>query len=158
MTESKRIAMEKRDKELDDLQTLGKKFEAEEAKDKNEKIVLENQKSLFSSWTMECIPKEAIDDASFYWLEPSITFDIENDVESQFNFPITPRDFLFRCFESIDKSLISDSVVNQKLFSFYLKVAKAQYETWSLKRIVSVKPGFPVQTEDFLNIEFKGFR
>lgn len=91
-------------------------------------------------------------------MEPSISFDLENDLESQFDFPITPMTFLFRCFENIEKSLISDSAVNWKLFLFYLKYAKPQYETWSLKRIVAVKPGLPVQTKYFLKIQFKGFR
>ena len=54
--------------------------------------------------------------------------------------------------------MISDSAVNRKLFSFYLRHAKPQYETWSSKRIVSLKVGLPIQTEDFLNIQFKGFR
>lgn len=54
--------------------------------------------------------------------------------------------------------MISNNAVNRKLFSFYLKYVKPQYQTGSLKRIMGLKVGFPVQTENFLNIQFKGFR
>ena len=158
MTKSERIAMEKRDKELDDLQALRKKLETEEAKGKNVKLMLETQKSLFPPWSIERIQKKAIDNPNIYWLQPSISFDLNNDVESQFDFLITPRVFLFRCFENIKKSLISDSAVNQKLFSFYFKYGKPQYKSWSLKNISAVRVKSPVHTEDFLNIQFKGFR
>ncbi|CAI9295671.1 unnamed protein product [Lactuca saligna] len=89
--------MEKRDKELNDLQDLWKKLEAEEVDAKNAKLM------------------------------------------------------------KIEKSLISDGSVNQKLFSFYLKYAKAQYKYQSLKKISVVNVKSSVQTEDFLNIQFKGF-
>lgn len=120
--------------------------------------MLETQKSLIPPWTIECIQKEAIDDPSIYWLEPSISFDLNNNVESQFDFPITPRAFLFHCFEKIEKSLISDNEVNQKLFSVYLMYGKPQYKSWSLKNISNVKVKSLVQTLEFLNIQFKGFR
>ncbi|CAI9291049.1 unnamed protein product [Lactuca saligna] len=43
-------------------------------------------------------------------------------------------------------------------FSFYLKYVKLQYESWSLKRIVGLNFGLPVQIEEFMNIQLKGFR
>lgn len=82
ITESERIAMEKKDKELYDIQAIWKKLEAEEADAKNTKLMLETHKSLFPPWTMEHIHKEAIDDPSIYWLEPLISFDLKNDAES----------------------------------------------------------------------------
>ncbi|CAI9276213.1 unnamed protein product [Lactuca saligna] len=47
MSESERIAGEKRDKELDKLISLRKKFEAEAAEAKNANLILETQKSMF---------------------------------------------------------------------------------------------------------------
>lgn len=66
MTGSERIAMEKCDKELDDLQALRKELEAQEPEAKNVKHMLETQKSLFPPWSMELMQKEAIDDPSIY--------------------------------------------------------------------------------------------
>ncbi|CAI9296084.1 unnamed protein product [Lactuca saligna] len=158
MYESERMAKEQRDKELDELIALRKKFEAEEAKVKNVKLVLETHKSLFLAWSHEHIQKEAIDDPNLYWLEPTISFDLNNDVECQLDIHISTRAFLFHCFKKIEKFMISDSTVNRKLFLLYLKYAKPHYETWSLNRIMELKVGLLIQTEDFLNIQFKGFR
>lgn len=120
-------------------------------------MILENNEALFLAWTPDRMHKEAIDDPDIFWLEPKTSFDINNDVECQFDFPINPRDFLFRCFEKIEKSLISNNAPNRKLFSFYLKYVRPQYDSCSLKIIVGLKVGLPIQTEDFLNIQFKGF-
>ncbi|CAI9298949.1 unnamed protein product [Lactuca saligna] len=65
--------------------------------------------------------------------------------------------FLFRCFDKVEKALISDKAVNLKLFNFQLKYAKPQYQTWSLKKIIRLKVCSAVPTEDFTNIRFKGF-
>lgn len=100
----------KRDKELHDLHAIRKKLKVDEVEVKNAKIMVETLKSLFRRWSMNKIQKEAIDKLSIYWLEPSISFDLVNDVKNQFDFPITPRSFIFRCFGTIEKSLISDSV------------------------------------------------
>lgn len=101
------------DKELDDLLNLRKDLEAQEAEAKKVKLMLETQKSLFPPWSMERMQKEANDDANIYWLEPSISFELNNNVESQLDFPITPRAFLFCYFEKREKTWISDSTVNQ---------------------------------------------
>ncbi|CAI9262497.1 unnamed protein product [Lactuca saligna] len=55
---------------------------------------------------------------------------MNDDMESQIDFPITPIAFLFCCFEKIEKSLISDSAVNQKVFSFYLKLSILNPYDW----------------------------
>lgn len=81
---------------------------------------------------MERIQREFIDDPSIYWPEPSVSFDLSNIVESQLDFPITPKAFLFRCFEKIEKSLIYDIIVNPMFFAFYLKYVKPQFKTCSL--------------------------
>lgn len=131
MTGSERVERERMDKELKELNALKKKLER--------------------------IQKEAIDDPNLYWLEPTTSFDTNNEVD-WLDLPMTPRAFLFRFFEKIKKSLISKKAVNQKLFSFYLKSAKPQYESWSLKIIMGLKVGLPIQIEKNFNIQFKGFR
>ena len=104
--------MEKSDNDLDELNALRRKFEVEEAESKSTKLVPETQKSLFPTWFFERIQKEAIEDLNLFQLDPTTSFDLTNDVECQFDFPITPRAFLFRCFEFIKKSMIYDSAVN----------------------------------------------
>ncbi|CAI9263048.1 unnamed protein product [Lactuca saligna] len=83
---------------------------------------------------------------------------MNNEANSQFDLPITPRAFLFRCFDKIENALILNKSVNLKLFNFYLKYAKPQYQTWSLKKIIGLKVCSIVPTEDFRNIRFKGFQ
>ena len=123
--------MKKHDKELDNLLRLRKELEDKEKKAEISKVTLETQRSLFPPWIMDQIQKEAIGDLNINWLEPSISFDLENSLESQLDFPITPRAFLFRCFEKIKKGPLSEYDVNHMLFSFYFKYAKPQFQTWS---------------------------
>lgn len=78
---------------------------------------------------MERILNEVVENPSTHWLEPTISFELENTSKSQIDLPITPRAFLFRCFEKVKKALISDYDVNHMIFSFYLKYGKPQYET-----------------------------
>ncbi|CAI9302449.1 unnamed protein product [Lactuca saligna] len=103
MTELEKEARERRDKELDELDALRQKVDAKEADIKNTKPILENQKSLFPAWSLERIQKEAIDDLNLYWLEPTTSFNTNNDVECQLDLPITPRVFLFQRFKKIKK-------------------------------------------------------
>lgn len=81
MSKSERNAREKRDKALDDLNALRRKLKVEEDEAKNAKLILETQKSLFHAWSLELIQKEAIYDLNLYWLERTISFNINNDVE-----------------------------------------------------------------------------
>ncbi|CAI9281350.1 unnamed protein product [Lactuca saligna] len=73
LTESERSEIDKKDKELDDLNALRNKFEAEEVDAKNAKLVLETHKYLFLAWSPERIQKEATDDSNIYWLDPTIS-------------------------------------------------------------------------------------
>lgn len=73
------------------------------------------------------------------------------------DFPLTPRALLFRFCQKIKKTQTSNNTINRKLFNFYLKYGKPQYESWTLKRIVALKVGLPVDTKDFPNINFKRF-
>lgn len=135
-----------------------RKLDAEEVEVKNSLLILETQKTLFPAWTIERIQNEAIDEPNLYWLEPTTSFDTHNNIECHMDFPMTPRVVLFRFFEKIQNALISKNAINRKLFVFYLMYAKPQYEPWSLKRFIALKVGLLVQTEYFLNIQFKGFR
>lgn len=80
---------------------------------------------------MERILNEDVDNSNVYWLEPVISFDLENSSDLQLDFHITPKALLFRSFEKIEKAPITDYGVNHSLFSFYLKHRKPQYQTWS---------------------------
>ncbi|CAI9263689.1 unnamed protein product [Lactuca saligna] len=97
------------------------KLEAEEAEVRNSAFILKNQMSLFPVWTIQQIQKEAIDLPELYWLGPKTSFDNFNDIEYQLDFPLTPRAFLFRCIQKIEKTQISNNMINRKLFNFYLK-------------------------------------
>ncbi|CAI9303853.1 unnamed protein product [Lactuca saligna] len=45
-------------------------------------------------------------------------------LNASLDFPLNPRVFLFRCFQKIEKSPISNGTINRKLFNFYLKFGK----------------------------------
>lgn len=114
--------------------------------------------SLLPPWTLERIQKEAIDHSNVHWLEPSVSFKLDNTSDSQLDFPLTSKAFLFWGFEHIQKSLLSEYDVNNKIFSFCLKHGQPQYKIWSLKKMVVVKFYTPFPAEHFTNIKFKGFR
>ncbi|CAI9276534.1 unnamed protein product [Lactuca saligna] len=154
----KKIARKKGDKEIHNLLNLRQELEANDADAEIVKVTLATQKSLFPLWTLERIQKEAVDEPSTHWLEPSISFQLDNIVDSQLDFPITPRDFLFRCFEKIERAPLFENNTNQMHFSFYIKYGKPQFKTWSLPKIVLVKVYAPVPTENFINIKLKRFR
>ncbi|CAI9290816.1 unnamed protein product [Lactuca saligna] len=71
------------------------------------------------------------------------------------DFPITPKAFLFRSFDTVDKAPDSDNDANLMLISFYLKHGKPQYQTWSSKKITTVKVFRPIETESFLILDSK---
>lgn len=73
--------------------------------------------------------KRAIDNPNLFWLEPQTSFSIENEMEYQLEFSINAKSFQFQCFESIVKVPIANSCVNKKLFNFYVKYSKPQYES-----------------------------
>lgn len=91
-------------------------------------------------------------------MEPSVSFKLFNTAYSKHDFPLTLKPFMFRGFDHIEKTPLSDDDVNNNLFSFYLKHRQPQYKVWSLKKIVVVKFYAPIPTEHFTNIKFKGFR
>lgn len=101
---------------------------------------------------------EAIDTPKQLWLEPAVSFDLSNNMDSQLDFPTTPRAFLFRCFDQTVQKPLSDIDINRKLFEFYAKHALPPYETWSLKKIVGLKVHAPIPTDSFVNVSFTGIR
>ncbi|CAH1412094.1 unnamed protein product [Lactuca virosa] len=56
LTETERMAREKRDKELDELNALREKLDAEEAEAKNSEMIIESNKALFTAWNLEYFP------------------------------------------------------------------------------------------------------
>ncbi|CAI9299672.1 unnamed protein product [Lactuca saligna] len=150
LSEGEKLIGKKRDVELENLLRVRKELEA--------KVTLATQKSHFTPWTLERIQKEATDEPSTNWLEPSVFYELDNIAESQPDFPITPRAFLFKCFEKISKAHLSDSDVNQTLLSFYLKYGKPQFQTWCLQKIIAVRVYASISTEILINIKFKGFK
>lgn len=95
MTESERAERETRDKELDELNSLRKKFDAEDVEAKNPAFIFESHNALFPAWTLQQIQKESIDLLELYCLDTKTSFDTNNEVEFHLDFPLTPRAFLF---------------------------------------------------------------
>ncbi|CAI9296750.1 unnamed protein product [Lactuca saligna] len=126
LSEGEKLIRKKRDKELDDIERVRKELEAQEREVVAAKFTLKTQESIFPPWNMERIQNEAIDNPSLYWLEPLVSFDLVNSTVSQFGFLVTPRAFLFRCFNHIERESLSDYDVNHMLFSFYIKYGKSQ--------------------------------
>ena len=71
---------------------------------------------------MQRILTEAIDNLSIHWLEPVTSFELENTLDSQLDFPITLKAFLFPSFEVITNAPDSDENVNKSLMAFYLSM------------------------------------
>ncbi|CAI9300394.1 unnamed protein product [Lactuca saligna] len=69
--EGEKLVRKKHDKELDSLLHLCQELEDKEKKANIAKLTLETQKSLFPTWTMDRIQKQAIDALNIYLLEPS---------------------------------------------------------------------------------------
>lgn len=122
------------------------------------KVTLKTQESLFPPWIMERILNEAFDNPILHWLEPMVSFELLNSAYSQFNFLVTLRAFLFRCFEHIKRAPLSYYDVNHMLFSFYLMYGKPQPQIWSLQKMVLLKVYEPFQDDNFINVKFKDFR
>ncbi|CAI9282320.1 unnamed protein product [Lactuca saligna] len=87
-----------------------------------------------------------------YFLDPVVSFDFQNSQDLHLDLPIIPKGFKFRAFVKVVNAPLTDSSIDQLLFSFYLKHMKPQYETWSAHKIVVVKV---TETESFPNAKFK---
>ncbi|KAL7618923.1 hypothetical protein Lser_V15G01055 [Lactuca serriola] len=134
--------------------------EAEEAKRKKKEAhdLLESRKTLFPAWTRERMIKEAIDTPSILWLEPVISFDCYNSVDSQFDMPLTRKAFIFHAFSNIFEVPHPNPEVDRELIDFYLKAAQPQYQTWSAQKIVNVRVLKPYTEGRFINVRFRVIR
>lgn len=74
------------DKELEEK---FKKQTAKLEKQQKEKELLEKKKSIFPEWTIDSLQRSAIDEPSTHWLEPIMSFGLENSKDEQFDMPIT---------------------------------------------------------------------
>ena len=74
---------------------VAREAEANERKMKEAHDLLESRKTLFPPWTLKKLIKEAIDTPSILWLEPVISLDRVNSVDSQFDMPLTRKAFIF---------------------------------------------------------------
>ncbi|KAL7595028.1 hypothetical protein Lser_V15G29179 [Lactuca serriola] len=131
--------------------------EAEEAERKQKEAhdLLESRKTLFPAWTLERMIKEAIDTPSILWLEPVISLDCSNTVDSQFDMPLTRKAFIFHAFSNVAEFPHPHPQVDRDLINFYLKASQPQYQTWSAQKIVNVRFLKPYSEGNFINIRFK---
>ncbi|CAI9272119.1 unnamed protein product [Lactuca saligna] len=122
LSDGEELVRKKRDKELDDILILHKELEGKEVEARVAKGYSRNKNVVFFPlWSLKRIQKEAINDPSIHWLEPSVAFELNNTTDSELDFPLTPKAFPFRGFAHIKKASFSDYNVNNMLFSFYLK-------------------------------------
>ncbi|CAI9272354.1 unnamed protein product [Lactuca saligna] len=133
-------------------------LEAQEKEAMDAKVTLKTHESLFPPWTMERILNEVVNNPILHWFKPMVSFELVNSVDSQFDFPVTPRSFLFRCFEQIEKAPLSDYHVNHKFFSFYINYEKPQLQIWSLQMMVAIKVYAPFSVDGLINVKFKGYK
>ncbi|CAH1437432.1 unnamed protein product [Lactuca virosa] len=155
---SQKVEQAKCDVLLDELNALNAKINDEEAEKKNVEAILANKKELFPPWSLERIEDESLNKPKLYWLEPQTSFSVDNDVECQLDLPITVIAFQFRCFESIEKVPMGNTTINKKIFNFYLKHSKPQYESWNIKKIVGLKVRKSEKVDDLIKIHFKVVR
>ncbi|XP_052622678.1 uncharacterized protein LOC128127967 [Lactuca sativa] len=83
-----------------DLEESVKKHQAELEQKRKEVELLEKTKALFLVWTKDSLQRCAIDEPAILWLEPIISFSLDNSKDAQFDMPITRKAFIFHCFNS----------------------------------------------------------
>ena len=120
--------------------------------------LLESRKTLFPPWTLEKLLKEAIETPNILWLEPVISLDRINSVDSQFDMPLTRKAFIFHAFDNVVDVPHPHPKVDRELVEFYLKSAQPQYQTWSAQKIINVRVLKPFREGNFTNVRFKVLR
>lgn len=70
---------------------------------------------------------EAVDNPSIHWLDPVTSFEPDNTLDSQLDFPITPKTFLFHYFDVVANTSNLNVNVDKSLMDFYLKHGKPQF-------------------------------
>ncbi|KAL7609467.1 hypothetical protein Lser_V15G13968 [Lactuca serriola] len=147
-----------RDKDADISARVAREAEEVERKQKEAHDLLESRKTLFPPWTLEKLLKEAIETPSILWLEPVISLDRDNSVDSQFDMPLTRKTFVFHAFDNIAEFPHPHPKVDRDLVEFYLRAAQPQYQTWSALKIVNVRVLKPYREGNFTNVRFKVLR
>ncbi|KAL7587596.1 hypothetical protein Lser_V15G40912 [Lactuca serriola] len=133
--ENEKLRRKLRCTKIDENLRIVKEVEEKERIAREAQLALEAQKLLFPIYSMERILNEAIDIKNIYWLEPVVSFKLENSLDSQLDLPITLKAFQFWCFDGVANVPFTDKGADQMLFSVNLKHMKPQYETWSSKKI-----------------------
>ncbi|CAI9275034.1 unnamed protein product [Lactuca saligna] len=113
------------------------------------RLKLENKKLLFPILMLKQIQSEAVDFMNQYWLEPVVSFKLQNTQDSQLDLLITPMAFKFLSFIKVANSPSTGNCVDQLLFAFYLKQMRLQYEIWSARKITTMKVIGPIETDSF---------
>ncbi|CAH1431384.1 unnamed protein product [Lactuca virosa] len=152
-TEEDALKRKQRDREIDENLRIAREEEERERKRKESHDALESRETLFPSWTLEKLLKEAIESPSTHWLEPVISFDRENSRDSQFDMLITRKAFVFHCFEPIAIVPCPDPKVDQELIDYYLAFSQPQYLTWSAQKITTVKVLKPTSAGNFIIVK-----
>ncbi|KAL7610248.1 hypothetical protein Lser_V15G14214 [Lactuca serriola] len=144
-----------RDKEADINARVAREAEEAERRQKEAHDLLESRKTLFPPWNLEKLIKEAIETPSILWIEPVISLDRSNTVDSQFDMPLTRKAFIFHAFANIAEFPHPHPQVDRDLVEFYLRAAQPQYQTWSAQKIVNVRVLKPFREGNFTNVRFK---
>ncbi|KAL7603349.1 hypothetical protein Lser_V15G18232 [Lactuca serriola] len=147
-----------RNNEADISARVAREAEEAERKQKEAHDPLESRKNVFPAWTLERMIKEAIDTPSILWLEPVISLDRSNTVNSQFDMPLTRKAFIFHAFSNVAEIPHPHPQVDRDLINFYLNADQPQYQTWSAQKIVNVRFLKPYSEGNFINIRFKVLR
>ncbi|KAL7609651.1 hypothetical protein Lser_V15G12998 [Lactuca serriola] len=142
----------------DDSDRVAREAEEAERKQKEAHDLLEIRKTLFPDWTLERMIKEAIDTPSILWLEPVISLDCSNNVDSQFDMSLTRKAFIFHAFSNVAEFPHPHPQVDRDLIDFYLKAAQPPYQTWSAQKIINVRVLKPYTEGKFINVRFKVLR
>ncbi|KAL7590355.1 hypothetical protein Lser_V15G35622 [Lactuca serriola] len=141
-----------------DASRVAREAEEAERKQKEAHDLLESRKLLFPAWTRDRLIKEAIETPSILWLEPVISFDCNNTIDSQFDMPLTRKAFIFHAFSNIFEVPHPNDELDRELIDFYLEAARPQYLTWSAQKIVNVRVMKPFAVGRFTNVKFKLIR
>ncbi|KAL7583303.1 hypothetical protein Lser_V15G46003 [Lactuca serriola] len=147
-----------RDKEADISARVAREAEEAERRQKEAHNLLESRKTLFPPWTLEKLIKEAIETPSILWLEPVISLDCSNTVDSQFDMSLTRKAFVFHAFDNIAEFPHPHPQVDRDLVEFYLRATQPQYQTWSAQKIINVQVLKPFREGNFTNVRFKVLR
>lgn len=95
LSEREKLVRKKRDKELDNILRYTRGLDTKEAEERLVKVTHETQKTILPPLSFERIQKEEIGDPEVLWLQPAVSFDLNNTANSQIDFHFILEDFLF---------------------------------------------------------------